>query len=252
MPSEEDRISNITGATNEMKVAFALLTPSFATLIAPGGVPSQRNLCVAGKSLTQEVIDRWACKVRLMNAYGPAEVAICFLMDVGSDTRAETIGYPLPNCSCWLVDSDNQERLVLIDAVGELVVTGPSLAREYLNDEARTKASFFTGLAWADSVGLKDRTLFKTVDLLRYKADAVDGSCDVVRRKDTQIKLHGQRIEAGVWSIDWSSCLVLQWRSSYNQNKGVSPASLLLSRRCLARRLRGLAVNLYRGIRIVF
>ena len=197
VPSEEDRLSNITGVMNEMKVDFALLTPSFASLIAPDNVPSLKNLCVAGESLTQGVIDRWAGKVRLMNAYGPAEVGICFLIDVGSDTRAETIGHPLQNCSCWLVDPTDQDRLVPVGAVGELVVAGPSLAKEYLNNEAKTKASFINGLAWAKSMGMKERTFFKTGDLLRYNTDTMDGSCDFMRRKDTQIKLHGQRIEAG-------------------------------------------------------
>ena len=197
VPSEEDRISNITGVINKMKVDFALLTPSFASLMTPKDVPSLRTLCVAGESLSQGVIDRWVGEVRLMNAYGPAEVGICFLKDVDRDTRPETIGYPLLNCSCWLVNPDDQDRLVPVGAVGELVVAGPSLAKEYLNDEARTKSSFITGLAWAGSVGLKDRTFFKTGDLLRYNVNTMDGSCDFVRRKDNQIKLHGQRIEAG-------------------------------------------------------
>lgn len=197
VPSEQDRISNIIGVINEMKVDFALLTPSFANLVHPDNVPTLSRLCVAGESLTQEVVERWAHRVRLMNAYGPAEVGICFLMTVVRKTRAETIGYPLLNCSCWLVDPDDQDRLAPIGAVGELLVASPSLARGYLNNEAKTKSSFIAGLAWAESVGLKDCTFFKTGDLLKYNIDALDGSCDYVRRKDNQIKLRGQRIEAG-------------------------------------------------------
>ncbi len=197
VPSEQDRISNIIGVINEMKVDFALLTPSFANLMHPDNVPTLSRLCVAGESLTQEVVERWAHRVRLMNAYGPAEVGICFLMTVVGKTRAETIGYPLLNCSCWLVDPDDQDRLAPIGAVGELLVASPSLARGYLNNEAKTKSSFISGLAWAESVGLKDCTFFKTGDLLRYNTEALDGSCDFVRRKDNQIKLRGQRVEAG-------------------------------------------------------
>ena len=197
VPSEQDRISNIIEVINEMKVDFALLTPSFANLVHPDNVPTLSRLCVAGESLTQEVVERWADRVRLMNAYGPAEVGICFLMTVVSKTRAETIGYPLLNCSCWLVDPDDQDRLAPVGAVGELLVASPSLARGYLNNEAKTKSSFITGLAWAESVGLTDCIFFKTGDLLRYNTEALDGSCDFVRRKDNQIKLRGQRVEVG-------------------------------------------------------
>ena len=33
--------------------------------------------------------------------------------------------------------------------------------------------------------------------MLRYNTEALDGSCDFVKRKDNQIKLRGQRVEAG-------------------------------------------------------
>ena len=84
-----------------------------------------------------------------MNAYGPAEVGICFLMTIVGKTRPGTIGYSLLNCFCWLVDSDDQDRLAPIGAVGELLVASSSLARVYLNNEAKKKSSFIAGLAWA-------------------------------------------------------------------------------------------------------
>lgn len=197
IPSEEDRINNITQVINDMKVDFALLTPSFASLINPDDVPTLKSLCTAGESLNREIIELWAQRVRLMNAYGPAEVGICTLMTVDDQTHPETVGYPLSNCSCWLVDPDDHDRLVPVGAVGELVVASPSLARGYLNNESKTRSSFVTNLAWTESVGLKNCRFYKTGDLLRYNTKALDGSYDFIRRKDNQIKLHGQRIEAG-------------------------------------------------------
>ena len=198
IPSEEDRVNNVTRVINSMKVDYALLTPSFASLIDPNEVPGLRTLALAGESLKQENIRQWAEKVRLISAYGPAEVGICLLMcREGSKARAEAVGYPLGNSSCWLVDPDDHDRLVPVGAVGELVVAGPSLARGYLSNEAKTRASFVTNPAWANAMGLKDWRFYKTGDLLRYNVDAFDGLYDFIRRKDTQVKLHGQRIEPG-------------------------------------------------------
>lgn len=198
VPSEEDRRSDITGAINRMKVDYALLTPSFAGLIEPSDVPRLKTLAVGGEALLQDRVERWADDVSLIQVYGPAEVGICMIMHMRArDTLAETVGYPLLNSSCWLVEPENPHRLVPMGAVGELVVAGPSLARGYVNNEAKTRSSFLPNLDWADYLGLQCGRFYKTGDLLRYNTEACDGSFDFVGRRDYQIKLRGQRIELG-------------------------------------------------------
>ncbi|MCJ1231406.1 hypothetical protein MMC12_008083, partial [Toensbergia leucococca] len=203
IPSEEDRLNNITNVINSMNVNYAILTPSFANLIDPNHVPTLKTLAIGGEALTQDRIQRWADKVSLIQIYGPAEVGICLIMQMHSkqagynDTLPETVGYPLCNSSCWLVDPENPNLLVPIGAVGELVVAGPSLANSYLNNDAKTQSSFLTNLTWAKALGLKFQRFYRTGDLLRYNIDALDGSYDFIGRRDTQIKLHGQRIETG-------------------------------------------------------
>ncbi|MCJ1277043.1 hypothetical protein MMC21_004852 [Puttea exsequens] len=197
IPSEEDRRTNIVAVINTMKVDYAILTPSFAGVIEPMEVPTLKTLAVGGEALPQDRIERWADKVRFIQIYGPAETGICHTVNMQSTTRPETIGYPLPNCSCWLVDPDNSDRLLPIGAAGELVVAGPSLAQGYLNDEAKTRLAFIDTPAWAKRLGLPEWRLYKTGDLLRYDVGVFDGSYTFVGRKDTQIKLRGQRIEPG-------------------------------------------------------
>lgn len=198
VPSEEDRRSDITGAINRMKVDYALLTPSFAGLIEPSDIPGLKTLAVGGEALLQDRVERWADDVKLIQVYGPAEVGICMIMHMRArQTLAETVGYPLLNSSCWLVEPENPHRLVPIGAVGELVVAGPSLARGYVNNEAKTRSSFLPNLDWADRLGLQCGRFYKTGDLLRYNTEACDGSFDFVGRRDYQIKLRGQRIELG-------------------------------------------------------
>ncbi|MCJ1281400.1 hypothetical protein MMC26_000719 [Xylographa opegraphella] len=198
IPSEEDRRSNIVGVINSMKADFAILTPSFAGLIEPSTVPSLRTLAIGGEALPQDHIERWATKVSLIQIYGPAEVGICLMLHMHpSQTLPETVGYTLHNSLCWLVDPDDPQRLVPIGAVGELVVAGPSLARGYLNDEAKTRSSFLEHLSWARELRLKCQRFYLTGDLLRINTSSFDGSYDFVGRKDSQIKLRGQRIEPG-------------------------------------------------------
>ena len=197
IPSEEDRRSNIVGVINSMKADYAILTPSFAGLIEPSDVPTLKTLAIGGEALPQDRIQRWAERVSLIQIYGPAEVGICLIMHMHSRSSPETVGYPLPNSSCWLVDPDNPHCLVPIGAVGELVVAGPSLARSYLNDEIKTRSCFLEDLDWADQIGLKCGRFYRTGDLLRYNTNLFDGAYDFVGRKDAQIKLRGQRIEPG-------------------------------------------------------
>ena len=195
IPSEEDRKFDVTRVIRSLKVELALLTPSFASLIDPESVPTLRTLILAGEALKQDVMKRWAGKVTLFNAFGPAEVGFCTINKVDPNwSRAETVGLP-SNSSCWLVDPADYNKLVPIGAIGELVVAGPSMAREYLNDPTKTSSSFIIQPSWADATDYQ--RYYKTGDLLKYNLDSMDGSFDFVGRRDLQIKRHGQRMELG-------------------------------------------------------
>lgn len=198
IPSEEDRRSNVLSVIQEMKVNHAIMTPVMANLVDPADVPTLKILSVGGEALSQDCVNRWADKIRFIQIYGPAEVGICMAIHMlAGKTRPETVGYPLFNSSCWLVDPNDPNKLVSVGAVGELVVAGPSLARGYLNNEAKTKSSFLTNLTWAKGTFLENERFFRSGDLLRYNTSLLDGSFDFIGRKDAQIKLRGQRIEPG-------------------------------------------------------
>lgn len=197
IPSEEDRRNNIVEVMNDMRVDYAILTPSFAGLLEPSEVPTLKTLAVGGEALPQDRIERWAEKASFIQIYGPAEVGICLTKVMSPSTAPEEVGRPLPNCSCWLVDPDDTDRLVPIGAAGEMIIAGPTLAHGYLNDNAKTQVSFIDAPAWAVRMGLQFERFYKTGDLLRYDVDSLDGSYHFVGRKDAQIKLRGQRIEPG-------------------------------------------------------
>ena len=66
------------------------------------------------------------------------------------------------------------------------------MARGYLHDKAKTDAAFVENPTWVrkDEV----RRFYKTGDLVRYNPD---GTIHYVKRKDTQVKVRGQRVELG-------------------------------------------------------
>ncbi len=135
--------------------------------------------------------------MKFIQIYGPAEVGICLTKIMSPSTAPEEVGRPLPNCSCWLVEPDDTDRLVPIGATGEMIIAGPTLACGYLNDNAKTQLSFIAAPTWAIRMGLQFKRFYKTGDLLRYDVHTLDGSYLFVGRKDAQIKLRGQRIEPG-------------------------------------------------------
>ncbi|KAL8711222.1 MAG: hypothetical protein Q9220_004367 [cf. Caloplaca sp. 1 TL-2023] len=199
IPSEEDRTNNLPEVMNRMKVDLAMLTPSFANLLWPNDVTTLRTLICIGECYKEEITRRWRGKIRLMNSYGPAEAQFTHSRYVEHDdetTRPGTIGPVMSTAIAILVDPDNHDCLVPIGAVGEMLIASTTLARGYLKNEDKTRSAFISNPAWAAELGLQDRIFYKTGDLIRYNIGSFDGQCDYVWRKDTQIKIRGQRVEA--------------------------------------------------------
>ena len=196
IPSEEDRMGSFTSVMNAMQVNWALFTPSVASLITPEEVPTLQNLSLGGEAVKQENIDRWIGKVRMFNCYGPAECAACSIGEITQkETRPRNIGRQFGGGLNWVLDPENHNRILPIGAIGELAVEGPTLARCYLDDLAKTKAAFIKSPTWPRGArSNRPQRLYKTGDLVRQNSD---GTFDFVGRKDHQLKVRGQRVELG-------------------------------------------------------
>jgi amino acid adenylation domain-containing protein/non-ribosomal peptide synthase protein (TIGR01720 family) len=197
VPSEHERTDNLAAAINKMGVNWACLTPTVAGLLRPSHVPGLQTLTLAGEAVTKKVIDVWAGLESLNNCYGPAESTIYCAWNgrVGkTDSMPSNIGQGLSSI-LWVVDIGNHNRLAAVSSIGELLIEGPLLARGYLNDPDKTAASFIKDPAWANSKEKgTHRRMYKTGDLVRHNSD---GTLDYLGRKDSQVKLHGQRLELG-------------------------------------------------------
>ena len=194
IPSEYDRRNNVVDVMSTMKVTWADLTPSFAGTFTAEDVPTLQTLVLAGEEVQQGHVARWVGKVRLINCYGPAESSACTAYEYFSPLdQPGTIGYPMAHANCWIVDVDFPDQLASLDSTGELVVESPALARGYLNNLEKTKASFIQDPEWLQACGsASGRRVYKTGDLVRYQSN---GSLKFVGRKDTQVKIRGQRVE---------------------------------------------------------
>ena len=199
VPSDHDRLNDLTGAISRLGANFLTLTPTVATYLNPAEMPTVRKLGLGGEALTRAVLDVWGDKVKIYNEYGPSECSVNSTIrpNVGKWSDPSNLGRSVGSVS-WIVNPSDHNRLVAIGCEGELLIEGPILARGYLNNPERTSQSFIENPEWAPSfdVGRSHgtRRMYKSGDLVRYKSD---GSLSYIGRKDQQVKLHGQRIELG-------------------------------------------------------
>ncbi|KAF8860374.1 hypothetical protein BDZ45DRAFT_800950 [Acephala macrosclerotiorum] len=193
VPSEEERMSNLAAAVNKLNVDWMFLTPTVAAFFKPSDMPGLETLVLGGEHATEENIKTWAEHVYLINSYGPAETAIWCACAPGLNPTADPACFGKPvGASLWIVDANDPDKLAPIGTVGELVVEGPTLAREYLNDTKKTAAAFIQNPKWSAERSGKTRRMYRTGDLVRY---GPSGNLLFVGRRDLQTKIHGQRIE---------------------------------------------------------
>ena len=203
IPSETDRMENLPKVMRDMDVDNAALTPSFAQTIKSAYLPKLKTLIFGGEPVSRDDLIGWSKYVRIINGCGPAEASVCIAGEASLECPAK-IGRAIGSVA-WIVDENDYTRLAPIGVVGELLIEGPLLARGYLKDPEKTSESFIKYPPWLvqlrKSNGLR---LYRTGDLARWDTD---GTIEFVARKDSQVKLRGQRIEAGEIEHHLRKCL---------------------------------------------
>jgi amino acid adenylation domain-containing protein/non-ribosomal peptide synthase protein (TIGR01720 family) len=196
VPSENERVDDLPGAINKMEVNWACITPTVASILQPSDVPTLKTLTLAGEAVTKKVTDTWIGFLKSFNnCYGPAESTIYCAWNgiVGKTRMPSNIGRGLASL-LWVVEPADHDRLSPVGCIGELLVEGPLLARGYLNDPNKTIENFIEDPVWTVKMPGSRRRMYKTGDLVRQNSD---GTLDYLGRKDTQVKLRGQRLELG-------------------------------------------------------
>lgn len=175
-------------------ISFWVSTPAFAEICCMEDtfnkklIPSLRKCIVAGEVLTKKLV----CKLwnrfpelQIYNGYGPTECTVllsaCEIDKAMLESEeALPIGHLLPDAQYELLNTS------VIDGknVGELAVVSRSVGGEYFRNLQKSKEKF-----WLDSQ--TGNYGYRTGDLIYVQGDLLY----YVGRIDSQIKLHGYRIE---------------------------------------------------------
>lgn len=180
-------------------------TPSFAEmcLMMPSfsekTLPALHTFLFCGETLPVHVAkslhERFP-RAKIINTYGPTEATVAVSsVQIGEDMIADGQPFPVgrckPDCRILILDPDGEP--VPEGEKGEIVICGPSVGKGYLNEPEKTKAAF-SEINGQRAYHTKDLGLMKE-GLLYYHG-----------RMDSQIKLHGFRMELGEIEHVLSSC----------------------------------------------
>lgn len=141
---------------------------------------------VGGEPVSPALADRFhACsQARLVNLYGPTEATVYTTLADLTPGAPVTIGRPMPNMRVYVTGPDGQP--VMPTACGELCLAGEGIAEGYVGDPELTRAAF------VPDPYFPDQRMYRSGDLGRLRAD---GTLDCFGRRDSQVKIHGVRIE---------------------------------------------------------
>ncbi|CAG7953676.1 unnamed protein product [Penicillium nalgiovense] len=196
IPHEKDRVDDLAGAINRLRVNWAFLTPRVLSLLSPETVPTLRKVILGGEAISREDISRWTEAIDIRIVYGPTECTI-YSMGTNPLTAASdpaNLGHAV-GTRLWVTHPENTNKLIPVGCTGELIIEGPLVTRGYLNEPAKTEAAYLEDPMWLPKKATGEpRRFYKTSDLVRYYPD---GQLRFIGRKDTQIKIRGQRVELG-------------------------------------------------------
>jgi amino acid adenylation domain-containing protein len=179
------------------RIPHLYTVPSFYSLLLqqarPGQLDSLRVVTVGAEVCTPQLVERHLRalpRARLFNEYGPTEATVyCAAHECRAEDAARaSVPVGRPTCNMQLYVLDRHLRPVPAGVSGGLYVGGPGLARGYLNHPKLTAESFIPH-PFSREPGAR---LYRTGDLARREAD---GRVVFLGRLDSQVKLHGYRIE---------------------------------------------------------
>ncbi|EFQ98080.1 N-(5-amino-5-carboxypentanoyl)-L-cysteinyl-D-valine synthase [Nannizzia gypsea CBS 118893] len=193
--------NDLGGCLEKYRATVVDLTPSVARIVEPRSAFSRLStLILGGEAILPSDLDLIGDETQLALAYGPAECTPTSTILYGPKRlEGGEIGRGVGVCT-WIVDLENPDALAAVGAPGELWIEGPLVGEGYLNDPEKTSGAFISDPVWLQHGSPDGRhpgrrgRLYRTGDLVQYQED---GSLLFLSRRDTQIKIRGQRVELG-------------------------------------------------------
>jgi len=187
--SNAKEIEKMLGAIEEYHVSFFPGVPSLYYAINQN--PDVQNhmvdlhsikACISGSAPLHPEIKRkfeMLTGGKLMEGYGLSEAPTATHCNpMFGDNRIGSIGLPLPDVDCQVVDIEDDKKIMGIGEIGELVIKGPQVMQGYHQDTIETAKTLQNG--W-----------LHTGDIVRMDKD---GYFYVVDRKKSLIKIGGFQV----------------------------------------------------------
>ncbi|KAL6851850.1 non-ribosomal peptide synthetase, siderophore synthesis [Trichoderma novae-zelandiae] len=182
--ANDDLFEDLELSIRQFQITHLSLTPTVASLIDPRNVPDVEFLVTAGEPMTLSVLDTWGDL--LWQGYGPSETTnICSVKRMKPGEYIEHLGWCFRNTSVFVLYPDSLST-VPIGWIGEFCFGGEQVADGYLNMPDLTAERFINHPEYG--------RIYRSGDMGRMLPDK---SLLILGRIDDQLKLKGQRIEAG-------------------------------------------------------
>ena len=190
---EMNDLSGMHALLQRRGVTVATMSASYLCLFEQADFPGVRILMTVGEAPVEDDARFYATKLSYFNGYGPSECTAASAVGlILPDGTPITVGSPMPNTSISVVDECCKP--LPPGVTGEILIGGTGLGVGYINCPKLTAAAF---------VELSGERRYKTGDLGRWLRT---GELQILGRKDTQVKLHGQRVELGEIEYHLAAC----------------------------------------------
>ncbi|WP_343243644.1 non-ribosomal peptide synthase/polyketide synthase [Streptomyces sp. SID13726] len=175
-------------------IDFIEVTPSLLAQMADSGLIGPDGDCplavvgFGGEAVPESLWTRLAAlpDTEAFNLYGPTEATVDALVGRVRDSTRPVVGRPVHESRAYVLDT--ALRPVPPGVTGELYLSGPGLARGYL-DRPELTAERFVADPYAPEPGAR---MYRTGDLARWTED---GLLEFAGRTDDQVKIRGYRVE---------------------------------------------------------
>ncbi|KAJ8110327.1 hypothetical protein OPT61_g6806 [Boeremia exigua] len=166
------------------QVDTLVCTPSILSKYSQHDYPNIKTVVVAGEACSQSLADDWAQGRCFYNLLGSTEV---FLFSAHKHKIGEplSIGQPLPNTRCYILDDDGEP--VPVGQRGTLWVGGKGVSKGYINLPLTTAEKF-----QPDRFANDGTTMYNFGNIVCWRAD---GCLESFGRMDDQVKIKGFRVE---------------------------------------------------------
>jgi len=189
VPSAYERQHNFAGAAERMSVNWTYMTPFLSRQLDPALLPTVKVVCFRTRNLDEDTYSQWAGKATVMLSYGTLDVCplgISFL-HVSNSHQLRCVGRPFAG-TFWIVNPEDNRRLMPVGAIGELVIESPTLGTGYPSaGQVQTPQS-------GPSINAGKKTkYFKTGHRVRYLEGGVVEFISGKRREELEVR--GKEIE---------------------------------------------------------